>query len=375
MLLADRFEVRKVQAAVATAFSAVQPQQLEWETTIQLLDLPSSCAEQEEFRAVQQLAVQRLQQQLGDLEEVWADQQLQQQLLALPFAALLQLLQLLQHTDTRVATENTVVYTIEEWYRAQLRAAQDVEQLEQLMHLVRVRHCTQYYAGTVMPQSTLVQLCFQPSEVVLMHVCCQSGAHASLQERAKCPAIKKYRAWMAEKRPASAKQPTVEWQIPLVRVKAAIEAHLSSSSSSSVVTVAASSNYIVQGQALYLMAKVSDGSSSPNNDTVGNSGSKLAKFGVFLHLVGLPSNAVRKVTAKFSLTKVSGNADSPCFRDLFMSNVSGQGFMNMLVIGPIASWEAAEAVLRRAQLVHNGEQGEGAVGPHLKVKVELLELL
>jgi hypothetical protein len=93
MLLADRFEVPKVQAAVATAFSGVQPQQLEWQTSLQLLDLPPSCSQQPEFKAVQQLAVQRLQQQLGDLEEVWADEQLQQQLLGLPFTAILQLLQ------------------------------------------------------------------------------------------------------------------------------------------------------------------------------------------------------------------------------------------------------------------------------------------
>jgi hypothetical protein len=164
MLLADRFEVPKVQAVVAAAFSTVDPQQLEWDAALQLLDLPPSCAQQPEFKAVQQKAVQRLQQQLGDLEQVWADEQLQQRLLKLPFSALLQLL---QHAETRVVTENTVVYTIQKWYNAQPAAAQVVEQLQQLMHLVRVQHCTHYYASTVMPQSSLVQLCFDQSELLL----------------------------------------------------------------------------------------------------------------------------------------------------------------------------------------------------------------
>jgi hypothetical protein len=373
MLLADRFEVPKVQAAVATAFSGVQPQQLEWQTSLQLLDLPPSCSQQPEFKAVQQLAVQRLQQQLGDLEEVWADKQLQQQLLSLPFPALLQLL---QHADTRVATENTVVYTIEEWYSAQAATAQVEEQLQQLMHLVRVRHCTPFYAGTVMPQSSLVQICFDRSELLLVPVCCTPTEYPMLLE-CGIPALKKYPSWGAEKRPVSAKQPVIEWRLPLERVEAAVKDHLSGSSEHT--SLATSTMHVVRGQPAALIAEVSGSSSSSNAATP-------LKLGMFLPLEDLPRNVVRKVSARFSCEEVRGvtaagrrevptTGYSRAFRDIFLSEEQTRGFSCLVDLGTLGSWEAAEAALRQKQLVHAGGQGDGAVGPHLLVKVELLELL
>jgi hypothetical protein len=120
MLLADRYEVPRVMAATAAAFAqhATPPHQLEWSITLQLLDLPPSCAGQPAFEPVQQLAVARLQQVLGNLEEVWVKQhRLGALLVRLPFNGILQLL---QHPRTRVSSENTVVYTIKRWYLAQL---------------------------------------------------------------------------------------------------------------------------------------------------------------------------------------------------------------------------------------------------------------
>lgn len=377
MLLADRFEVPKVQAAVAAAFSTVQPQQLEWQTALQLLDLPPSCAQQAEFKAVQQLAVQRLQQQLGDLEEVWADEQKQQQLLSLPFSALLQLL---QHADTCVASENTVVYTIEKWCTALPASAGSVEQLKQLMHLVRVQHCTSCYAGTVMPQSVLVQHCFDQSELLLMHVCCASGVHAKLQAQALSPALKKYPAWGAEQRPASAKQPMFEWQLPLGTVQAAVEKHLSSSSSTATV-VGTSSFHIVQGQpaAVHVQVHNSSGGSS-------DGGARALALGVFLKLSNLPSNAVRQVSAKLALVaapaaaaagggQAAAETPSWSFHNCFVSSEQCWGFPQFISLGAEGSWEAAEAVLRQKQLVHAGGQGDAAAGPHLLVQVEVPELL
>uniref|UniRef100_A0A383W349 BACK domain-containing protein n=1 Tax=Tetradesmus obliquus TaxID=3088 RepID=A0A383W349_TETOB len=361
MLLADRFEVPKVQAAVAAAFSAVQPQQLEWQTALQLLDLPPSCAQQAEFKAVQQLAVQRLQQQLGDLEEVWADEQLQQQLLGLSFNALLQLL---QHADTRVATENTVVYTITEWYEARAEDDQSIQQLKQLMRLVRLQHCTFYYAGTVMMQSIL------------------ANTH--------CPALKKYPAWGAEQRPASAKQPVIEWQLPLSLVQAAVEKHLSSSSDRT--TIGASSTHIVQGQPAYIDAVIDSSSSNSGSSSDSGSGSGSGKeldIAAFLQLQDLPTNAVRKVSARLAILKpkladgaagrgrqVAGpEIHSFELHDTFMSKEFGQGG-ELVKLGAVASWEAAEAALRQKRLVHAGGPGDAAAaGPHLLVRVELLELL
>lgn len=70
LMLADRFGVPKVQAAVLDVFKAVPVDQLEWETALALLDLPASCAEQESCKEVCHMGAKRLLQKLGDLEEV-----------------------------------------------------------------------------------------------------------------------------------------------------------------------------------------------------------------------------------------------------------------------------------------------------------------
>jgi hypothetical protein len=206
MLLADRFEVPKMTAATAAAFKqhAAPPHYLEWPVVLQLLDLPPSCAGQPAFESVQRLAVARVQQLLGDLEEVWAQQQLRDALEKLPFSGMLQLL---QHPGTRVSSENTVVHTIVSWFNRQCAFQEEPpsdEQLQQLMRLVRMQHCTPYYAGTVMAQSGLVRRCFTASELGLLGEVCSPGGYALLSA-AGCPALHKYPAWCAEQRPASAR--------------------------------------------------------------------------------------------------------------------------------------------------------------------------
>jgi hypothetical protein len=288
MLLADRFGVPKVQAAAAAAFAAVPVQELHWDTAVQLLQLPSSCVQQPEFKAVQQLAVQRLQQQLGDLEAVWARSVLQQQLLSLPFEVLKQLL---QHGSTRVATENTVVYTIGRWWGAQDEAAQDVEEGRQLMHLVRMRRCTPYYAGTVMPQSSLVQQSFRISALPLMRQCCMPGGFARMQA-AQCSVLRQYPAWCAEQRPASAKQPVVNWRLSLDTLETAAE-QLFSSGEAAVVGF--SDTCIVQGQPTQLKALMTDNHPRLDTETVA------LHLGVYLCLVDLPADAMRQVKATFGV--------------------------------------------------------------------------
>jgi hypothetical protein len=177
MLLADGFGVPKVLAVAAAAVAAVPAVQLDWDTALQLLQLPRSCALQPDFKAAHQLALCRMIQQLGDLEKVWSSDALQQQLLALPFGALLQLL---QHEDTRVATENTVVFTIERWQRAQGAGQGRREQVQQLVQLVRMRHCTPDYAGTIMPHSRVVRHSIERSAVPLMRECCMPGGYDKL---------------------------------------------------------------------------------------------------------------------------------------------------------------------------------------------------
>jgi hypothetical protein len=199
-------------AAAALVQLAAQPNHIEWDIVLQVLQLPESITQQQQFQHVLQLAADRLQEVLGDLEEVWWDQQSQpaELLKRLPFDCIVRLL---SHPDTRVSSENTVVYTIERWFEAQRVLGQleqpRLQQLQQLMALVHMRNCTSCYAGTVMQQSELVRRCFEVSELGLMREVCSPGGYERI-EAARCPVLDRHPAWGAPQRPASNRQPVLE---------------------------------------------------------------------------------------------------------------------------------------------------------------------
>jgi hypothetical protein len=116
LLLADRYGVPKVAAAVTAAFASIPPADLQWNTLLALYALPPGCAELDACKSVFVTAGDKLQQELGDLELTWADAGKQQLLLDLPQLALLQLL---RDDRTRVTSENTVFYTIQRWWVGQ----------------------------------------------------------------------------------------------------------------------------------------------------------------------------------------------------------------------------------------------------------------
>uniref|UniRef100_A0A383VDD8 BACK domain-containing protein n=1 Tax=Tetradesmus obliquus TaxID=3088 RepID=A0A383VDD8_TETOB len=331
MLLADRFGVPKVQAAVAAALNTVDVQHIDWDAAVELLQLPPSCAQQPEFEAVRQVAVQQVQQQLGDLEGVWADPARQQLLLALPCEALMQLL---QDDTTCVATENTVVYTIERWWSAQDAALQHAEHLRALMHLVRMRYCTPYYSGTVMHQSSPVQQSFEHAALPLMRECCTTGGYARLQE-AQCLVLHRYPAWVAEQRPASARQPVIEWRLPLASLRAAVDQLLSSGK-------AATYDF---------------------SDTY------------------LPAGSIRLVAATISVLSLRKAASlKNKFKKRPMSaELASWGFSKLVPLGAARSWQAVKAELYRQQLVH-GDAASAAVSDqddslHLNIQVKVETLL
>jgi hypothetical protein len=104
--------VPKVLAAAAAAFASIGPAGLQWDIVHALHALPQGCAELEACQSLFVAAGQKLQQELGDLELVWADEDKQQLLLSLPQPALLQLL---RDPETRVSSENTVFCTVRRW--------------------------------------------------------------------------------------------------------------------------------------------------------------------------------------------------------------------------------------------------------------------
>ncbi|KAF6262845.1 hypothetical protein COO60DRAFT_1674169 [Scenedesmus sp. NREL 46B-D3] len=166
LLLADRYGVPKVLAAAAAAFAGITAVELQWDTVQALYELPAGFADLDACKGLFAAAAQKLQQELGDLELAWADHQKSQLLLSLPQPVLLQLL---QNPATRVASENTVFYTIERWWQSCIESPGikhiGLQDAKALVELVRVKHCTPLYVTLVMAQSKLAQECFSPEEM------------------------------------------------------------------------------------------------------------------------------------------------------------------------------------------------------------------
>jgi hypothetical protein len=365
LLLSDRFEVPKVQAAVLAVFTAIQAEQLEWVTALELLDLPSSCAQQPEFAGIQQLAVQRLQQQVGDLELAWNDEQSRQQLLQLPFHALLQLL---QHDQTRIASENTVVFTVQHRYEQQPARQRRQGQLQQLLQEVRMRHCTPYYVSTVMTQCPLVSSCFSTLELGLARECCTADGFKMLQEGSS-PVLQQYPSWSADKRPASAMQQQVVWRLPLSELQAAVKKHLDYPDPEAVSAVGHGKSCLLQGQLCCVFVRC------------GLSGRPTVLPGRWLRVeltLLLTEGAVRRV-----MLQVSAEAAAPAGEHIvrgpdtavFAGTAEGcEPYMGYVIteLGG-SSWQQIEQDLRQQQLVHAA--GGGCDEPHLLLKVEILEML
>jgi hypothetical protein len=133
LLLADSYGVPKVLAAAMSAFGSIPQEDLQWETVHALYALPPGCADLDACKGMFAAAGDKLQHVLGDLELVWANADKQQLLLGLPQPALLQLL---KDARTRVASENTVFYTIEQWWQVGARHARS--RLLELLQQVRM---------------------------------------------------------------------------------------------------------------------------------------------------------------------------------------------------------------------------------------------
>jgi hypothetical protein len=118
LLLADRYGVPKVLTALSAALASIPTADLQWETGHAAYALPPGCVKQDVCRCLFASTGEKLQQQLGDLELVWADRSCSkvQLLKSLPLGVLLQLL---GDHRTRVASENTVFYTMSAWWDEQ----------------------------------------------------------------------------------------------------------------------------------------------------------------------------------------------------------------------------------------------------------------
>ncbi|WIA41233.1 hypothetical protein OEZ86_004846 [Tetradesmus obliquus] len=298
----------------------------------------------------------------------------------------LQLLQLMLLADrfgvpkddtTCVATENTVVYTIERWWSAQDAALQHAEHLRALMHLVRMRYCTPYYSGTVMHQSSPVQQSFEHAALPLMRECCTAGGYARLQE-AQCLVLHWYPAWVAEQRPASARQPVVEWRLPLASLQAPVEQLLSSGG---IATVRFSDTCVVQGQPMRIKVEIK--AVDTDDKAADTDRAPVLHISAFLGLRDLPAGSMRLVAATISVLPLKAAAPPSKttgeLTERLMSPERIWGFPQLVPLGTQRSWQAVKAELYRMELVHGGASAAAVPdqehSSHLHIKVEVKQLL
>jgi hypothetical protein len=146
--LADCYGVTKVLTAAAAQLQKKDVQDIPLATAAAVFRLPEPCLQLGALSQLHKLAGDKLQQELGDLEVVWGDKDKQQLLLALPFGALLQLL---RDDRTRVASEDTAVYTAQRWlvHNPAAGAGSTEWQQQQLAQVLRLPHCTSSFLASL----------------------------------------------------------------------------------------------------------------------------------------------------------------------------------------------------------------------------------
>ena len=214
--LADQYEVCHVVGAASLELSnRIEAQQ--WAAVVAVYQLPESTLKRPECSAAPEAAQNLLLEELGDLEGTWGDKQKQEQLLGLPFQGLKQLL---QHQETKVASEDTVLYTIHRWLRRITNAATEQEQQE-LAKTIRVKHCSPLCVGTMMPRCPWLVKAWGVEDLVAASVLACKPKERIVKCLSADPELKNRQpAWGLGSRPVSTvTKGELVWKVPLSKVK------------------------------------------------------------------------------------------------------------------------------------------------------------
>ena len=341
--LADAYSVHKVGFAACSSLSKLSIADLEWNTATAVFDLPESCSQLEPFDNVKAAAVSKLQGELGDLDVVWSgksgdqQQQRQQQLMGLPFAAIHQLL---TDEQTKASSEDTVFYTMSRWVEA--NPASSPAQRKQLAAALRMPHCSPtYLASTVLADSSWLRQ-FYPCSTDLFRVCVMAGASSSsgrtstsklLQDVRHLPSFKANAAWSLPKRPVSdIKSWEMSWHVPSETLRLAFEAARDSPEEQDL----ASPWHVWQGREFCLDLEW-------RFEPPSKSG-----LGFYLMLQGS-----QEVVVQFLLRahKTSGRCKEVEFDDV-IDDENGMGDLDFFRLDPVSSWEAVQQKLQ-AEMVHS----------------------
>ena len=196
--LADAYNVLPVSTAICNSISSIPKASLQWDTAMEVFTLPDSCQQLPCYSKLKQAAGDKVQQVLGDLELVWygkhAEKQ-QQQLLQLPFPALKQLI---ADSRTKVASEDTVFFSIDHWLVKNPGTTQ--EQKKELAELLRLPYCTPSYLTTLMAgRNSWLLECVSPTELCTAAAVSAAGPRSDWGKEG-CSSLP---GLMAKARPAS----------------------------------------------------------------------------------------------------------------------------------------------------------------------------
>ncbi|WIA44209.1 hypothetical protein OEZ86_010525 [Tetradesmus obliquus] len=222
-----------------------------------------------------------------------------------------------------------------------------------------IKNCTPLYVATTLAHSKLAQQSFAPDELVeatALAFAAHSGSTELVQALVeKSTVLAKYPAWRAEQRPASAmRQLELQWELPKQKLQEAFEQLLAGNSS---YVALFGSERIWQGDPFLLQLSVDKGGTVyfPNDGQPG-----IAVAG-YVATTGTAAGIRRvAISVGFKTANVSSISSSdPCdaFKSegMFTSSVgcwSGMGY-NLVQLGQVSSWAAAEAKLRGWNLVHS----------------------
>jgi len=324
---------------------------LEWETVLCIYSLPPACSENPAFAPLFVAAAAALQQQLGDLDAAWLDAAAAERLRTLlPFAALVALL---ADDRTRVATENTVVYTACAWLAQ--HGGGTPEQQDALADAIRIPHVTPLYLAGVTAQCGWVTRSIRPHELHLASAfaAAPEGVQDRMLRNQSMP-FSNREAWQLPKRPASGAPKDLEiiWEVPLAQLQS-----LHEQARSGAVARAESPVHVFEGLEwdLRLHAQL-----KPSPGSYGGSRGVMIGLYAFAH----PPPGCKEVAMVSAHVKVEvgrlarGFSLMPFALGSGPGASEGRGFADVFGLGVREAWD--EAAWRGAGLV--GEGGRVRVG-------------
>lgn len=244
LLLADRYNALPVAMAAAAALGSLMPEDMHWNVVVQLHELQQQMNTLKVlpgYTAALAAASHKLHNALGDLEVAWQYDETAKLLRQLPFCLVHQLL---SDNRTRVASEDTVVYTVHQWLKQQaLPAAAGPgttassftldQQAEQLVQLIRLPKCSPLFLATVAPNASWLLQYLTAAELATAATIAQQPEVMTSNNPVKqalstrSSVIARREAWKLPPRPMSAVGDLVlDWEVPLQQLKQLVEGRL-----------------------------------------------------------------------------------------------------------------------------------------------------